>query len=157
MGWQGEGKSTIKYTSFVMEDLEIRNMVKNHRYARSVHEAAWGMFKILLSYKAESAGMRVIFVPYQYTTQTCSQCHNVKKGKDRLTIKDRVYHCFVCRLIMDRDLNASKNILEKATVGQTGSNASGDATSTIQQVSQVASMNQEHTLQPMVAEEAHTL
>ena len=33
------------YTSFVMEDLQIRNMVKNHRYARSIQEATWGMFK----------------------------------------------------------------------------------------------------------------
>jgi transposase len=64
---------------------------------------------------------------------------------------------------MDRDINAAlviKNrmeILKRATVGQTGSNASGDVTSTIQQVSQVVSMNQEHTLQSMVAGEAHDL
>ena len=64
---------------------------------------------------------------------------------------------------MDRDINAAlviKNrmeMLKRATVGQTESNASGDATSTIQKVSQVASMNQEHTLQPMAAGEAYTL
>jgi len=62
---------------------------------------------------------------------------------------------------MNRDINAAlviKNrmeILKRATVGQTGSNASGDVASTIQRVSQVVSMNQEHTLQPIVAGEAH--
>jgi len=48
-------------------------------------------------------------------------------------------------------------MLKRATAGQAGSNASGDAASTIQQVSQVASMNQEHTLQQFVAGEAHDL
>lgn len=143
------------YTSFVMEDLQIRNMVKNHKYARSIQEATWGMFRTILSYKAESAGMRVISVPYQYTTQACSRCHNVKEGEERLTPKDRTYNCNVCGLIMDRDTNASINILEKAREGHSRSHASGDATSTVQQGLQVASMNQEHTL--LVAEEAHTL
>ena len=56
---------------------------------------------------------------------------------------------------MDRDENASINILNRATAGHAGSNAGGDATSTIQQVSQVVSLKQEHTL--LIAEEAHTL
>ena len=64
---------------------------------------------------------------------------------------------------MDRDVNAAlvikkrREMLERATPGQGGSNASGDATSTMQKVSQVVSMNQEHTLQPMAAGEAHDL
>ena len=143
------------YTSFVMEDLEIRNMVKNHKYARSIQEATWGMFRQILSCKAESAGMKVVPVPYQYTTQACSRCHNVKKGDDKLTLKDRLYNCYVCGMVMDRDVNASINILNRATAGRAGSNASGDATSTIQQVSQVVSLKQEHTL--LIAEEAHML
>jgi len=84
-------------------------------------------------------------------------------GDERLDLSERVYHCDVCGLTMDRDVNSAlviKNrmeILKRTTVGQTGSNASGDVASTIQLVSQVASMNQEHTLQPFVAGEAHTL
>lgn len=143
------------YTSFVIEDLEIRNMVKNHRYARSIQEATWGMFRQILSCKAESAGMKVVPVPYQYTTQACSKCHNVKKGDDKLSPNNRIYNCAVCGLVMDRDENASINILNRATAGHAGSNAGGDATSTIQRVSQVVSLKQEHTL--LIAEEAHTL
>jgi transposase len=59
--------------------------------------------------------------------------------------------------IYGRDINASINILAKGREGHSRTNASGDATSTIQKASQIASMNQEHTLQPRIAEEAHTL
>jgi transposase len=56
---------------------------------------------------------------------------------------------------MDRDINASINILAKNREGHSRTNASGDAISIIRQVSQIASMNQEHTLQPIIAREAH--
>ena len=153
----------LGYTSFAVEKLQIRNMVKNHNLAQAIYNASWRKFIQMLSYKAESAGLRVFAVDPKDTTQECSRCHNIKKEGERLTLNDRVYHCNVCGLTMDRDINAAlviKNrmeMLKRATVGQPGSNASGDAASTIQQVSQVVSMNQEHTLQPMVAGEAHDL
>jgi len=147
----------LGHTSFAVEKLQIQNMVKNHNLAQAIYNASWNKFIQMLSYKAESAGLRVFAVDPKDTTQECSKCHNVKEGKDKLTLNDRIYHCNVCGLTMDRDINASINILKRATVGQTGSNASGDVASTIQQVSQVVSMNQEHTLQPMVAGEAHDL
>jgi len=143
--------------------LQIQNMVRNHNLAQAIYNASWRKFIQMLSYKAESAGLRVFAVDPKDTTQECSRCHNIKKEGERLTLDDRIYHCNVCGLTMDRDINAAlviKNrmeMLKRATVGQTGSNASGDAASTIQRVSQVVSMNQEHTLQPMVAGEAHTL
>ncbi len=138
------------YPSFVMEELQTRNMAKCHHYARSIQKASWGMSKTVLSYKAESAGMRVIPVPYEYTSQTCGRCHNVKKGEDKLQRGERIYNCKVCGLIMGRDINAAKNILEKAREGHSRSNASGDATYTIQKGLQAVSMNQEHTLQDAV-------
>jgi putative transposase len=153
----------LGYTSFAVEKLQIQNMVRNHNLAQAIYNASWRKFIQMLSYKAESAGLRVFAVDPKDTTQECSRCHNVKKGMERLTLNDRIYHCNVCGLTMDRDINAAlviKNrmeMLKRATVGQTGSNASGDAASTIQRVSQVVSMNQEHTLQPFVAGEAHDL
>jgi len=74
-----------------------------------------------------------------------------------------MYHCNVCGLTIDRDINSAivinkrMEMLKRATPGQGVSNASGDAASTIQQVSQVASMNQEHILQPFVAGEVYDL
>ena len=142
-----------EYTSFAVEKLNIKNMVRNHNLARSIYNASWNKFIQILTYKAESAGMEVIPVVPADTTRTCSNCRNVQD----VDLDERIYICNRCGMQKDRDINAAINILEKAREGHSRSNASGDAISTIQKVSQVASVNQEHTLQPMAAEEAHTV
>ncbi len=142
-----------EYTSFAVEKLNIKNMVRNHNLARSIYNASWNKFIQILTYKAESAGMKVIPVVPADTTRTCSNCRNVQD----VDLDERIYICNRCGMQKDRDINAAINILEKAREGHSRSNASGDAISTIQKVSQVASVNQEHTLQPMAAEEAHTV
>ena len=125
-----------RYTSFAVEDLHIQNMVRNHRLAQSIHNASWNRFINMLSYKAESAGMKVIKVDPRDTTQECSNCHYIKKETMRLTLEDRIYHCNICGLTLDRDINASINILHKATtLGQRESHAQGDMASAIQQES----------------------
>ncbi|EQD60559.1 protein containing Transposase, IS605 OrfB [mine drainage metagenome] len=73
----------------------------------------------MLSYKAENAGMRLVRVDPKYTTQECSNCHNIKKGKERLTLKDRIYICNMCGLQIDRDINASINTLNRALQSST--------------------------------------
>jgi len=151
------------YTSFALEELNIGSMVKNHNLAQAIYAASWRKFMQMLSYKAESAGLRVFVVNAEDTTQECSRCGHVKTGDERLGLSERIYHCNVCGLTIDRDINSAlvikkrMEMLKRATAGQAGSNASGDAASTIQQVSQVASMNQEPTLQQFVAGEAHDL
>jgi len=151
------------YTSFALEELNISNMVKNNNLAQAIYAASWRKFVQMLSYKAESAGLRVFVVDAKDTTQECSRCGHVKTGDERLSLSERVYHCNVCGLTIDRDINSALVIkkrmetLKKATPGQGGSNALGDVASTMQKASQVASMNQEHTLQPFVAGEAHDL
>jgi putative transposase len=116
------------YTSFAVEKLGVNNMVKNHRLAQSIQNASWNRFINMLSYKAESAGMKVIRVDARDTTQECSSCHYIKKGEERLTLEDRTYHCNVCGMAMDRDVNASINILHRATtLGQRGSHAQGES------------------------------
>ena len=116
-----------RYTSFAVEDLHIQDMVRNHRLAQSIHNASWNRFINMLSYKAESAGMKVIKVDARNTTQECSNCHHIKEGDERLTLGDRIYHCNICGLTMDRDINASINILNRATLGQRGSHAQGES------------------------------
>ena len=145
------------YTSFAMERLSITNMLQNHRLARSIQGASWGRFKDMLSYKAESAGMRVTLVDARNTSRTCSGCGSLKD----MPLSERVFRCGICGYQNDRDVNASINILKRAREGHSRSNASGDMTTTIQKGSQVVSMNQEHTLHVVStkpsAEEAHTL
>jgi putative transposase len=124
------------YTSFAVEALHIQNMMKNHRLAQPIQDASWNRFINMLSYKAESAGMKVYRIDPRDTTQECSSCHNIKQGEERLALNDRIYRCNICGLTIDRDINASINILHRATtLGQRGSHAQGDMASAIQQES----------------------
>jgi putative transposase len=110
------------YTSFTVEDLHIQNMVKNHRLAGSIQDASWNRFIQLLSYKAESAGMKVIKVDARNTTRECSNCGNIRD----MPLSVREYNCNGCGMQLDRDINASINILKRATLGQRGSHAQGE-------------------------------
>jgi len=60
------------YTSFALEELNINNMVKNSNLAQSIYAASWRKFMQMLSYKAESAGLRVFVVDAKDTSQECS-------------------------------------------------------------------------------------
>jgi putative transposase len=115
------------YSFIAHEELRIANMVQNHNLAKSISESSWGNFIQLLQYKAESAGCVVVGVNPQNTSKTCCECGNVQDIG-----KKRTYHCEKCGMSKDRDLNASINILKRATSGQGGSHASGDSASTPQ-------------------------
>lgn len=96
------------YAIICLEDIDIKNLIEKKPYmAKSVLDASWNRFRTYVTYKAESAGRKVILVNPAYTSQMCSDCGSiVKKG-----LSERVHNCPKCGLIMDRDLNASKNIL----------------------------------------------
>jgi putative transposase len=80
---------------------------------KSILDAAWSMFRFCLAYKAESAGRKNTEVNPAYTSQDCSQCgYRVPK-----TLSERVHVCPCCGLVLDRDVNAARNILQIA-VGQ---------------------------------------
>ncbi|MDE1824037.1 MAG: transposase [Candidatus Micrarchaeota archaeon] len=111
------------YSFIAYEELKVANMVKNHRLAKSISESSWGNFIQLLHYKAESAGCVAVGVNPQNTSRTCSGCGNVQE----MPLSERTFNCKKCGMSKDRDLNASINILHKATTaGLAGSHASGD-------------------------------
>ena len=110
------------YTSFAVEALHIDNMLKNHRLAQSIQNASWNRFKGFLSYKAESAGMKVYEVDARNTSKECSDCGSIKE----MPLSQREYICDRCGLRLDRDINASINILKRATLGQRESHAQGE-------------------------------
>ncbi len=115
------------------EHLQIRNLVKNRKLAKSIADASWGRFLSWLNYYGYIHNIPVIAVPPAFTSQQCSKCGTrVKKS-----LSVRTHICSGCGLILDRDHNAAKYILEKAyrTGGQseTGGqpqNASGQTAST---------------------------
>lgn len=109
-----------KYSLIALEKLNILNMAQQG-YGKFINDASWNRFTNYLTYKAESAGCRIIFVDAKNTTRQCSNCEAIVEK----SISDRQHICS-CGLNIDRDLNASINILTKATCGQRGSNACGE-------------------------------
>jgi putative transposase len=100
------------YDTIVVEDLRVKALARS-ALSRSVHDAAWAKFISMLKYKAEKAGARVIAVDPQFTTQDCSSCG----GYVPKMLGESMHVCHHCGLIMDRDLNAARNILNRAGVG----------------------------------------
>lgn len=82
-------------------------MLKNHRLAKSIADAAWNQFASYTRYKAEDAGRTYIEIDPRGTSQRCSRCGAVVKK----SLSVRVHQCPECRLKIDRDLNAAYNIL----------------------------------------------
>ena len=95
------------------EDLQVRNMLKNHCLAKAISDAGWRILLTQLQQKGEMYGRTVILVPPQNTTQTCSVCGHVMKGDDRLKLSDREWTCPQCGTHHDRDQNSGRNILMK--------------------------------------------
>ena len=94
-----------------IEDLNIKGMLKNHKLARSISDVSWSEFGRQLEYKADWYGRTIVKVPTFYpSSKTCSSCGNVKK---ELLLSERTYHCECCGIKIDRDYNASINILRK--------------------------------------------
>ncbi len=97
-----------EYGTICLEDIDIRNLIEMKPYmAKSLLDASWDRFRNYVMYKAESAGRKVVRVNPAHTSQKCSNCGSLVP-KD---LSERVHNCPVCGLVIDRDLNAAKNIL----------------------------------------------
>lgn len=98
-----------------VEDLKINNMVKNKHLSKSILDAGWSQFIQRLSYKAEEAGVTFVKVNPRGTSQECSGCGDVVKKE----LSVRVHKCPHCGLVLDRDENAARNIVDRAVSGLT--------------------------------------
>ena len=95
----------------VMEDLNVKGMVRNHKLAESISEVNWGEFRRILTYKAAWHGRQLVFIDRFYpSSKRCNHCGYINKG---LTLKDRQWVCPECGSLIDRDYNAALNILEE--------------------------------------------
>jgi putative transposase len=88
------------------EDLQVRNMVKNHKLAKSISDASWSMFRDWVEYFGKVYGKATVAVPPHYTSQICSSCGTLAKK----TLSTRTHVC-KCGCVLDRDHNAALNIL----------------------------------------------
>ena len=94
-----------------VEDLNMQTMSKSLHFGISVHDNGYGMFLSMLSYKLEEQGKKLIKVDKFYpSSKTCSCCGYIKND---LKLSERIYECPQCGMILDRDYNASLNILKE--------------------------------------------
>lgn len=112
----------------VIENLQSKNMLKNHALAQSISDVGWGQFATRLMQVGEMYGVTVIKVDPKYTTQICNDCgfrmgtklHGIKQHK--LTLSDREWICPCCGVHHIRDHNASLNIVDKGIAKFVSSN-----------------------------------
>ena len=97
-----------KYDTICLEDLSVKNMVKNHNLARAISDMGWGEFRTMLEYKSEWNGNNISIIGrFEPSSKTCSKCGNINK---ELTLNDRDWICNKCNTNHDRDVNAAINI-----------------------------------------------
>ena len=89
----------------IAEDLKIKNMTKNHRLAKSIHDAGWGKLLAFIEYKAQKQGKVFLKVPSNGTSQTCICGTDVPKD-----LSERVHTCPKCGLTENRDIISAKVI-----------------------------------------------
>jgi putative transposase len=110
------------YDVVYLEDLQVRNLVRNHHLAKRISDAGWAAVRTILTSKAASAGTWVVAVPAQYTSQDGSEVLGVlgvlgvladgSRCVQRVakSLSVRTHVCPSCGLVLDRDLNAAQNI-----------------------------------------------
>jgi len=96
------------YDTICLEDLSVKNMVKNRCLARAISDMGWGEFRTMLEYKAEWQGKNLSVIGrFEPSSKTCNCCGHINK---ELTLAMREWTCVDCGVVHDRDVNASINI-----------------------------------------------
>jgi putative transposase len=95
--------------TIAVEDLAVKNMVKNHKLARSISDASWGELVRQLTYKAAWYGRNLVKIDRWFpSSKRCGNCGHIV---DKLPLNIREWTCSECGTVHDRDLNAANNIL----------------------------------------------
>jgi putative transposase len=103
------------YGTVVVEDLNVTGMLANRRLARRIADAGFGEIRRQLAYKCLWNGGRLVVADRWFpSSKTCSGCGAVKA---KLALSERTYDCATCGLVLDRDVNAARNLAALATAG----------------------------------------
>jgi putative transposase len=99
------------YDRIFIEDLDVKGLLEKRQLSKEISDVSWSKFFQMLQYKADWYGKEVHKVDRYYaSSKTCSNCGNVK---ETLLLSERTYKCDVCKIEIDRDFNASQNILKQ--------------------------------------------
>ena len=105
-------------TSYALEDLAVKNMVKNRKLAKAINDVGWGPFVALLTYKANWYGKIILKVNRFFaSSKICSHCHH---KLDNLPLSSRSWTCPSCQAKHGRDINAANNIRYQALADALG-------------------------------------
>jgi len=100
----------FNYDTICIEDLNVKGMLSNKKLSSKVYQALFYTFKVKLTNKCSQYGNSLVIANRWFpSTQTCSNCGQVKGGDNRLGLSNRTYTCN-CGLELDRDINASRNL-----------------------------------------------
>jgi len=103
----------------VVEQLNVAGLLRNRRLARAICDTGMAELRRLLAYKTTWYGCRLVLADRFYpSSKTCSACGWVKA---KLTLAERTFTCEACELVLDRDLNAARNLANLVqSVAQSG-------------------------------------
>jgi putative transposase len=112
-----------RYQTIVVEDLNVAGMGCNRRFARAVADQGFGIARRMLSYKTSWNGGTLLVADRWFpSSKTCSGCGAVKA---KVSLAERIYACTACGMVLDRDVNAARNLLHLAASGAERLNACG--------------------------------
>ena len=95
-------------TTIAVENLNIKGMVKNHKLARAIQDASWGMFLTTLEYKCRWNGKNLIHIGrFQPSSKLCNPCGHKMEA---MPLSIREWECPVCHSVNDRDINAARKV-----------------------------------------------
>lgn len=108
----------------VIEDLDIKGMLRANRFNRSIHDASWGEFRRMLEYKTNWYGSKLVVAPRYYpSSKLCSNCGFLV---EKMPLSIREWQCESCKSYHDRDINAANNLIKYYTESSSGIYACGD-------------------------------
>lgn len=96
-----------RYDTICIEDLNVSEMLSNPKLAKHIQDCGWRTFRELLKYKCQEKGKNLIVIGrFEPSSKRCNSCGHI----NQISLSDRIFNCSCCNILIERDLNAARNI-----------------------------------------------